>query len=382
MTSAPILENRRALFEYYESVCSRSYLNLRTDQRLDLDQNLLKSYVIEVHPSKDFHTGRDRFGFLNSILERVHGEAIPSNEETFFNVVRGDQVLHVDALDNRFWIVHANTPAAWTDSFIDGLTRGSSVDVVWFHSEAMEGLSKLGQFLGFSSEYDPRPLGGVAEEQRPGGLVVNFRRILGDARTDFEKLRQPDMFLDEIGISSIRLRFGENGDSEFALADVTHSGKFTERGPSFSAHTALVWTALRSYEERVSLIEREMALTWKQEGNRFKVTGSTIAIQFRPYDRFDVLLEHLFGGRKPFRLWGLPQRNAEGDYSVQAVDLHVGCPLRFDVSNGCIRVYLPDGSCGNTVTRLVTNIQRHVDPRATLIGGEQALAFGSASQSR
>lgn len=376
MTLAPIVQDRRQLFEYYETLCSRSYSNLRSDQRLDLEQNLVKSYIIEVHPEKN--TGKHQF--LKSVLANLGAEAIAANDETLFSIRRGDYVLHCDAFDERFWILHASTPAGWTDGFVDGLTRGSTfVDVAWFHSEAMESLAALGQFLGFTSEYDPRPFeAAIARDVRPG-LTLNFRRPTGDARLDLEKLRQPGMFLDEFGLSSIRLRFGDGG-TDFALADITHSGKFTERGPSFSAHSSLIGSAISAYDSRVRAIEHQLSLSWSRGAQSYwHLEGSSLAIEFRPFERFDVLLDTMFNGKKPFRLWGLPLDCGDGQFSVHAVDLHVGASLRMDISNGCIRVYLPDGSCGNTVTRLLTQIQRHIDARARIAGPTGTRALESTS---
>ena len=39
------------------------------------------------------------------------------------------------------------------------------------------------------------------------------------------------------------------------------------------------------------------------------------------------------------------------------MDLHVAQRFRMDISTDQIRVYLPSSACGNTVLRLVTNLQ-------------------------
>lgn len=49
-----------------------------------------------------------------------------------------------------------------------------------------------------------------------------------------------------------------------------------------------------------------------------------------------------FSSSEPFRLWGIPQMTGEGTAEVEAVDLHVGQQLRFDVTSTWMRVYLFD----------------------------------------
>jgi len=66
----------------------------------------------------------------------------------------------------------------------------------------------------------------------------------------------------------------------------------------------------------------------------------------------------------PFRLWGEAEIAADGIGSVEAVDLHVGQRLSIDVTVDGVRLYLPEGTCGNTIVRLVTNLQHRFDNRA------------------
>jgi len=380
MAVAPLVEGRKELLDFYETVCRRGYSKLRYEQRLEPEQNLLKSYLVEVHPMLALGGREERLGFLKRVVAPLKGQVFSTGDDTLFNIQRGSDVYHCDALHNRFWILHSNARAGSTDNFVDELARGTTaLDVAWFPSEAMEEIAKAGQFLGFGSEYDPRPLFPLEEaaEQEFDGLILNVRRLVGSAAKDLEKLRRADMFGSEIGLSTMRVRFG--GDGDFAIADVTHSGKFTARGPSFSAHQALISRTISIYEGAITSIEKELAIRWETSDRGMKVCGAPIGIRFRPYKQFGKLVERVFSGRRPFRLWGLPVEHGEEEFAVEAVDLHVGCVLRFDVSNGFIRAYLMEGGCGNTITRLFTNIQRHVDSRAVIMLGERTRAFGFTS---
>jgi hypothetical protein len=73
----------------------------------------------------------------------------------------------------------------------------------------------------------------------------------------------------------------------------------------------------------------------------------------------------LTASREPFRLWGLASVR-RGIAEVEAVDLHVGQTLQLDIGSRWMRVYLYEGSCGNTVARLVSNLQHRFDGALTL----------------
>jgi hypothetical protein len=75
--------------------------------------------------------------------------------------------------------------------------------------------------------------------------------------------------------------------------------------------------------------------------------------------------DELFSARAPLRLWGQPE--IMGDSAVvDAVDLHVGQRLSMEIGRDWMRVYLMAGSCGNTVARLVSNLQASFDSALTL----------------
>ena len=98
------------------------------------------------------------------------------------------------------------------------------------------------------------------------------------------------------------------------------------------------------------------------------MSGGPIVIKFsRPIPDQQAFLATLFSSRAPFRLWGMPAVSAEGVAEVEAVDLHVGQRLRVDVGDDWMRIYLEAGGCGNTVARLVSNLQHRFDGALSLI---------------
>jgi hypothetical protein len=89
-----------------------------------------------------------------------------------------------------------------------------------------------------------------------------------------------------------------------------------------------------------------------------------------PQEVFDHWILATFGRRlNRFRLWGHPIRLGPTKVHVYGVDRHLYQPLFLELtSTGCTAI-VPNGTCGNTVHRLVTNIQRYLDPAASAFIG-------------
>jgi hypothetical protein len=96
------------------------------------------------------------------------------------------------------------------------------------------------------------------------------------------------------------------------------------------------------------------------------VDGDVATIAFgREVENLDRLVHGLFTANEPFRLWGVPERTP-GGWFADAVDLHIGHPLRMDILSDRVRVLLEPETCGNTLARLLTNLQQRLDARAVL----------------
>ena len=127
-------------------------------------------------------------------------------------------------------------------------------------------------------------------------------------------------------------------------------------------HQQVVADVVGCYRAFVGAVEhRTTRFAPLGEAGGGKLSGATIEISFsRPLPSIASLFDELFSSREPFRLWGLysaDQRYGECD----AVDLHVGGSLRIEAQPEFLRVQIYDGACGNTVARLVSNLQHRVD---------------------
>jgi hypothetical protein len=117
---------------------------------------------------------------------------------------------------------------------------------------------------------------------------------------------------------------------------------------------------VRALEDRHRLSVRAL------EGDGVVVEGDVATIMFgREVEDLDRLVAGLFAAKEPFRLWGVPSR-VPGGWFADAVDLHVGHPLRMEILGDRMRILLEPETCGNTVARLLTNLQQRLDARSVL----------------
>lgn len=380
------------MFELFTSRMSGAYEQVRHDQRLEQGSTLVKSYVVEAHRPNDEGPAAQWFA---DVLAETHLGPIKdatvheSDDEYMFTVSAdtraGDVKLFVDTADHRYWFAHTLSGSKAADTLVDRVVRGHrSMDRAWLPSDALERFAGLGTFRGLGLDFDRRQLGDLpddddAEDDRP----VEFLKmqLWGSRAGDvLAKLRESGAFPGQTTLSKIRVKYWlDSGDAElFSLDDLRWDGKSTARGTSFDSHNELLTSVMRSYEAGVRRIEEDFALRVEADDEVARIAGAPLTFAFKmPVDDLEAFSAALFAGREPFRLWGVPTRASDSMVRVQAVDLHIGAPLSFDVTRDFMRVYVPQGTCGNSVYRLYANLQHYYDAQVRVfdVDGGDAVAL-------
>ena len=164
---------------------------------------------------------------------------------------------------------------------------------------------------------------------------------------------------------------------------LSYDGRATNRSDSFADHRATVRRVLALYR---SVTEHAEARLWidttdaSEDG--FKIRGSPLVIDFGEplseplFNRFVELALERRTSR--FRIGGFVTRRGPTKAHVVAIDRHLWLPFLLEATSEHLLAVLPHGTCGNTVHRLVTNVQRELAPTATAWLGsepyEQAVA--------
>ncbi|HXF05945.1 MAG TPA: hypothetical protein VNM72_11095 [Blastocatellia bacterium] len=160
--------------------------------------------------------------------------------------------------------------------------------------------------------------------------------------------------------------------------DFYDNGRVTNRSESFRDHRSHVLFIVRIYEQLLKSTEEQAWYSIRESvgvpGQFRKIVGAPVIIRFRETLNptvFDYWITATFERkRNRFRLWGHPIRLGPMKVHVYGVDRHLWQPLFLEfTAKGCTAI-IPNGTCGNTVHRLVANIQRYLDPGAEAFVGD------------
>ena len=317
-----------------------------------------KTFVLEAH----IQDGNDARGLLEDAFteSRVEG-----TDDVCLHRLAGDVEFMVDHLDDRFWSFHTTDPSRDAGSYIRRVI-GSRRDLDWMWLPS-----------GHLNDVWPDTL--------PEWVATDFiTGRLAPSASDISDLRlrvrgvEADQVLrliegrygmtvpkSHIGIHAVDDQLGSITEA------ISHDGRFVAKGDDFGFHQTIVRQMVGRYRDLIEAIERR-SLKWVDlhEGGSL-LHGAPITLRFsRPIVDLDMFLDNLFSAREPFRLWGIPRYSEDQTVEVEAVDLHVGQQLRFDISTEWLRVYLFEGGCGNTVARLVSNLQHHLDGAISIVDRE------------
>lgn len=369
---------------------TRTYSELSERQELERDTALVKTYLLEGHRVGGAdHFGQESDPIVDALADatlrrRFPAEIHPSEDPgliTIDGVFDGREALslYVDRTDRRYWLIHTMGSSNAADWIIGRLMKaGARIDQVWLPAQLLEALSHLGSFRGLGLDFDRRLFGTDDEEDAAGDNLQFLKMQLwgNRARRVLQVLRHTDAFPDATTLAKVKLKFWPDEEEAdlFTLDDIKFDGKVTARGTSFDGHVILLGTLRDTYAREIHKLESRFAIGSDVEVGR--LTGRAMSIRLgRSIPDIDHFCATVFSSSNPFRLWGVPLRTSTRFVRVRALDLHVGGPIDFEVASDTIRVFLPHGTCANTIMRFYTNLQHHFDSRVRLLDGEERDVF-------
>lgn len=323
-----------------------------------------KTFVIEAHAD----------GNPIELLENAFGtESVRPTADAYVQEISNGAHLWVDHLDERYWSVHTHGRVDEAHALLrSAVNHSRALDWMWLPSQHLKGAWPGAPLTWLRSDFKGRKL--LPTETGVQDLEVQLRGSEAPEILDLISTRyKAAVSFDRIVMELSEAEYGRIQEG------VSRQGRFVARGDSFEFHQEVVRSVTGRYRRLIDLLEQRM-IHWRElpEGGA-QMGGSTIVIQFsRTIPDRELFLDQLFSAREPFRLWGIPvERN--GVAEVEAVDLHVGRKLRFDIGRDWLRVYMFEGGCGNSVARLITNLQHHFDGALALLDPELAMALEAAT---
>jgi len=301
---------------------------------------------------------------LEAMARPLGGHVGATQDGTLWTLSTPDGGFFVDSLDPRFWLLHTMSPAHWSSRVLRGVVADSrDIDRCWLTLDRIDALRDRGQERWFKADFkgsDLLPLEGVTGRR----LRVQFE---SDDPEQLQRLLRSELG-SSTALTSVALRVS-SPDIGYVDIAANYQGVFQSRGSSFDLHLGFAATTIQSYGDAVRAAEGRFGIAWEHADEGVRFTGQALDIHFeRPIRDMDRFLAGLFSCRDPFRLWSVPRYVTPTFVESEVVDLHVGRQFRLDIFAEGMRVYLPSGTCGNTLFRLVANLQHRYDAAATARG--------------
>lgn len=298
-----------------------------------------------------------------------------------------------EQINDRFCILYSLDNADSSNKFVRNTIRNSSIlDSLWISGKMFDELlirqskdHNPNRFTKIKFEFDSffenlKYMQGNDIKVTDNDLDYDERKVssvslveeVGDIVQKIEGVRQYFSSFHSIGSLRFPSSLGKGGH------DFYQNGKVTNRSDSFKDHRFQIKKLIKSYQGITEFLEEK---TWvdfeyfkapnKQYSYNFE--GSPVTIIFKKplkeavYQNF---IKYTFPkGKDPFRIFGEVIQINENRHHIYGIDLHLWQKVMLDLSKEQFTVFLPKGTCGNTIHRIVTNIQRYLDPELSVYIG-------------
>lgn len=363
-----------------------------------LRKNLVKSYIIEtVRDGVDQPNAADTFARAAGLQLRE------LDDGALFVLQDADGVVAVmEGANSRFPVIHSTRRTTTIDRLVEKTVMSSPwLDHVWLPGRFFDALwdwtretadpdrlAKLkfsyrarferldhapGSDLDEGDDYDgddaPDDDDSSIQEVRHSQFEVADRvgvlaQRLDQMRTLYDPLQ-----------STIRIRIPSTGRGGH---EIFNFGKITNRSVSFSEQQKIVRLVTDLYRRVTEDAEEKLWYSAEAEshGDGVAFTGRPVFLSFSAPLELSTLhwwAERTFGNkRNVFRLggesmWSGPDQTR---LHVYGVDRHLWQPISVEATRDHFLAVLPEGTCGNTINRLVTNVQRYLSPSVRAWIGE------------
>lgn len=383
----PRFTNRRDYFDYLDGQSIQAAEEL-VERRLG--RGLVKTYMLETAG------GNGRGPDLSTVLERagIHSRPIDEAVAVLSTTQHGGDVALLETSERRHPVLYTLMDASQSDPWVHRLVSSTPwLDRLWLSAGMFHALWDYVQTaagprrytkLGF--EYDgrfetgelPEDVHGTspaevnegeAEEYRRSSRFTIVDRVATVARTlpQLEETYRPLSSMTQLRIPST-----QRGGHDFY-----HDGKVTNRSNSFDDHRQTVRFVIKLYRQATESAEETMLLHTETAGDEaVRLRGAPLYVEFsEPLENasYEAWVSSTFSGRgNEFRLTGYPFRLSSGKVHVYGIDRHLWQPVSLELTRTHAMAFLPAGTCGNTVHRFITNVQRFLNPDVRAWIGESS----------
>lgn len=370
------IKTRRDFNNSFDSVFKKTYKSLKASQRLEYEETLPKTYMVEFNTGEKYDEDKrdeEKRESLQRTLSRIKGELEVDITETedpslVYITTKKFGEFFMDSFDPRFLFFHTLAKSKHSDAFIFRklIKSGYHFDAAWFTVQFLEKLAKRINIVeGWDAKFNP--IVDVSEIQKPDYLGSRVSVSI-DEPNSWKRYEQnkTKKFFEELPLSTLRVR-SKTEEGLIARARVQSDGKLTGRGTSFQEYLNIALGIKDDYKRMVTGLEEKYSIKFIKDRVGFKIKGEPFVIRFKKkIERFDDFINSMFSCTLPFRLLGTPQQVKKDYIKVNAIDLHIASKIYFEITPNFMRIYLPDNTCGNSIVRIVRSLQHKVDPNLQL----------------
>lgn len=218
-----------------------------------------------------------------------------------------------------------------------------------------------------SVDIDEYEVNSIINERRKSKLSLNERigtldKVLPDLKDAYDPLN-----------SLIQLQMPARNGGGYLL---NYDGKVTNRSNSFIEHRLAISWVVNLYERVTSKAEERLWFKTSPVGDTgFRIDGAPVFIKFDEKLSEETFNSFVDKGLKyrnsKLRIGGYIHRRGKTKIHMAAIDRHLWQPFIMEATSRHIMALLPRGTCGNTIHRLVTNVQRYIAPKVRVWLGEE-----------
>jgi hypothetical protein len=327
----------------------------------------LKTYIIEAHsPDGDCLCDGEAADVLHHVGKQEGLLVDRTDDQNLFEVRTPDAGFFFDVLDPRFWVVHTMSNVDVAESTLSALiAKYPYIDNAWPPADMMRDIQGSGKSLGFTIDFDHTRLSQLSAEpelMREPDAVVKIR--FGGTGADALVNKLNEVVPHAMTFSMVKFSREELTTGSYLISELDARGRLKAAGNSVSLHLQTVSSFLHEYKSFILEIEEASRITAERNGH---LAGTPIVLDFpKPLNDFKGFVKSLISCREPLKIWGLVNQIREDYVQIDGVDLHSGSRLTIDATKSYLRLYLGPHSCGNTIARLLRNLQAHVGSDITL----------------
>ncbi|WP_405710913.1 hypothetical protein OG264_19035 [Streptomyces xanthophaeus] len=374
----PPFERRTEYFDYF------SGNEVSTVEQLEdkkLAAGLQKSYILETVDGGNPTSALS----VESLFERsgLRARPLAKDNATFeISTELNERIALLEKVDNRYLALYTLLPSNQSDKLVrTAVASNPFLDHLWLSSQSFLALwarvldGNSGRRYG-KITFEHESIFEVSEEES-GEFLPDERRTSRFTMVDKLEVMSQKMnplqqeYAPLASITQMRLPAQGRGGH-----DLYYDGKVTNRSGSFIDHRAALHGVIDMYRSLTRSVERQL---WTSVGSDGSILGANLGsvaeIVFSkrlPEDLFRRWIMNMFNNRRNrFRLTGYATWLSDVKVHANAIDQHLWQPLTLELTPERVVAVLPFGTCGNSVNRLVSNIQRFIDPRVTAYIGDR-----------